>query len=94
VARRIRVGPSTGRPCRRNAGGRDCVYVVAHSVASIAVALLLYPVVAISGGIPLHRFALAALPPQLIAFSPSSSIASLPGRRETWQPLKFAFAGA
>jgi len=31
------------------------------------------------------------LPPQLIAFSSSSSIASLPGRRETWQPLKFAF---
>jgi len=53
VARRIRVGPSTGRPCRRNAGGRDCVYGVAHSVASIAVALLLYPVVAILGGIPL-----------------------------------------
>ena len=70
------------------------VYVVAYSVASIAVALLLYPVVAISGGIPLHRLALAALPPQLIAFSSNSSIASLPGTRETWQPLKFAFAGA
>ena len=58
-------------------------YVVAYSVASIAVTLLLYPVVAISSGIPLHRFALAALPPQLIAFSSSSSIASLPALVET-----------
>jgi proton glutamate symport protein len=53
-------------------------YVVAYSVASIVVTLLLYPVVAIAGGIPLRRFARAALPPQLIAFSSSSSIASLP----------------
>ena len=34
--------------------------------------------VTIVGRIPLRRFALAALPPQLIAFSSSSSIASLP----------------
>jgi Na+/H+-dicarboxylate symporter len=58
-------------------------YVVAYSVLSIAVTLLLYPVVAIAGRIPLRRFATAALPPQLIAFSSSSSIASLPALVET-----------
>jgi Na+/H+-dicarboxylate symporter len=58
-------------------------YVAAYSIASIAVTLLLYPVVAIAGGIPLRRFARAALPPQLIAFSSSSSIASLPALVET-----------
>jgi Na+/H+-dicarboxylate symporter len=39
--------------------------------------------VAIAGHIPLRRFARAALPPQLIAFSSSSSIASLPALVET-----------
>jgi Na+/H+-dicarboxylate symporter len=58
-------------------------YVVAYSLVSIAVTLLLYPVVAIAGRIPLRRFARAALPPQLIAFSSSSSIASLPALVET-----------
>jgi Na+/H+-dicarboxylate symporter len=58
-------------------------YVAAYSIASVAVTLLLYPVVAIVGRIPLRRFARAALPPQLIAFSSSSSIASLPALVET-----------
>jgi Na+/H+-dicarboxylate symporter len=58
-------------------------YVAAYSAASIAITLLLYPVVAIAGRIPLRRFARAALPPQLIAFSSSSSIASLPALVET-----------
>src|SRR3954470_17112724 len=58
-------------------------YVVAYSVASIGVTLLLYPIVAIAARIPLRRFARAALPPQLIAFSSSSSIASLPALVET-----------
>src|SRR5262249_55758901 len=40
--------------------------------------LLLYPVIAAIGRIPLREFARAALPGQLIAFSSSSSIASLP----------------
>jgi Na+/H+-dicarboxylate symporter len=39
--------------------------------------------VAIAGRIPLRRFARAALPPQLIAFSSSSSIAALPALVET-----------
>ena len=63
--------------------GAIAFYVVAYSVASIVVTLLLYPVVAIAGRIPLRRFALAALPPQLIAFSSSSSIAALPALVET-----------
>jgi Na+/H+-dicarboxylate symporter len=58
-------------------------YVAAYSAASIAVTLLLYPVAVIAGHIPLRRFALAALPPQLIAFSSSSSIAALPALVET-----------
>src|SRR4029077_1733787 len=58
-------------------------YVAAYSIASIGVTLLLYPVVAVGARIPLRRFASAALPPQLIAFSSSSSIASLPALVET-----------
>jgi len=53
-------------------------YIVAYSVASLTVTLLLYPVVAVVARIPVRRFARAALPAQLIAFSSSSSIASLP----------------
>src|SRR3954452_22214010 len=58
-------------------------YVAASSIVSSAVTLLLYPVAAIGGRIPVRRFARAALPPQLIAFSSSSSIASLPALVET-----------
>ncbi|MEP6904920.1 MAG: dicarboxylate/amino acid:cation symporter [Gemmatimonadales bacterium] len=58
-------------------------YVVSYSLVSIVVILLLYPVVAIFGGIPIRRFARAALPSQLIAFSSSSSIASLPALVES-----------
>jgi Na+/H+-dicarboxylate symporter len=53
-------------------------YVVVYSLASLLFAALLYPVAAIAGRIPVRRFARAALPAQLIAFSSSSSIASLP----------------
>jgi proton glutamate symport protein len=58
-------------------------YIIAYSVACIAVTLLLYPVVAIFGQIPMRRFARAALEPQLIAFSSSSSIATLPALVES-----------
>ena len=54
------------------------LYIAAYSLASVAVILLLYPVVAVFGRIPVARFARAALPAQLIAFSSSSSLASLP----------------
>jgi Na+/H+-dicarboxylate symporter len=58
-------------------------YIVAYSMLSLAVTLLLYPLVAIVGRVPMRRFARAALPPQLIAFSSSSSIASLPALVES-----------
>ena len=53
-------------------------YIAAYSTASVLFTLLLYPVVASVGRIPLRDFARAALPAQVIAFSSSSSIASLP----------------
>ena len=55
------------------------LYIVLYSVGCIVTVVLLYPVVVILGGVPLGRFTRAALPGQLIAFSTSSSIASLPG---------------
>jgi len=58
-------------------------YIVAYSVACIVATLLLYPAVAIFGRIPMRRFARGALEPQLIAFSSSSSIATLPALVES-----------
>lgn len=57
-------------------------YIAAYSIASVIFTLLLYPVVAGLGRIPLRDFAAAAFPAQLIAFSSSSSIASLPAMVE------------
>ena len=59
------------------------VYVVGYSIACILATLLIYPAVAIAGRIPIRTFARAALPPQLIAFSSSSSIATLPALVES-----------
>ncbi|HEY7235015.1 MAG TPA: dicarboxylate/amino acid:cation symporter [Gemmatimonadaceae bacterium] len=59
------------------------VYIAAYALACVAVTLLIYPIVAVFGGIPIARFARAALPAQLIAFSSSSSIASLPALIES-----------
>jgi Na+/H+-dicarboxylate symporter len=53
-------------------------YVVAYSIACVLSTLLLYPLVASVGRIPVRDFARALLPAQLIAVSSSSSIASLP----------------
>jgi Na+/H+-dicarboxylate symporter len=53
-------------------------YVVVYSLACILMILLLYPVAALAGGISMRRFARAVLPAQTIAFSSSSSLASLP----------------
>jgi proton glutamate symport protein len=53
-------------------------YIVMYSAACLVAVLLVYPVVAGLGGVSMAAFARAALPPQLIAFSSSSSIASLP----------------
>jgi Na+/H+-dicarboxylate symporter len=54
------------------------IYTVVYSLATIAGVLLLYPVAAVIGRVPVRQFARAVLPAQLIAFSSSSSIASLP----------------
>jgi Na+/H+-dicarboxylate symporter len=53
-------------------------YTVLYSVTLLCAVLLLYPVVAIFGRVPVAKYARALLPAQLIAFSSSSSIASLP----------------
>jgi Na+/H+-dicarboxylate symporter len=58
-------------------------YIVAYSVVTMVVILLLYPVVATLGRIPMKTFARASLPAQLIAFSSSSSIATLPAMVES-----------
>jgi Na+/H+-dicarboxylate symporter len=53
-------------------------YIVAYSVGSVIFILLLYPALAIATRVSVRDFARALLPAQLIAFSSSSSIASLP----------------
>jgi Na+/H+-dicarboxylate symporter len=53
-------------------------YVVAYSLASLFATALLYPVVALIGRIPIRAFTRAVLPAQVIAFSSSSSMATLP----------------
>ena len=53
-------------------------YIAAYSIACVLVIVLLTIAVAIVARISLRRFARAALPPQLIAFGTSSSIAALP----------------
>ena len=52
-------------------------YIIAYGLAHIGAILLVYPAVALAG-VPVRQFARAALPSQLIAFTSSSSIASLP----------------
>jgi proton glutamate symport protein len=58
-------------------------YILAYAGASLVLTALLYPVVALVGRVSIRRFARAALPAQLIAFSSSSSIASLPALVES-----------
>ena len=53
-------------------------YIAAYSIATVLFILLLYPLVAIVARMPMREFARGVLPAQLIAFSTSSSIASLP----------------
>ena len=53
-------------------------YILAYSIESIAITLLLYVVVSLVGRIPIRCFGRAALQAQLIAFSSSSSLAALP----------------
>ena len=58
------------------------LYVIIYSAACVAGSLLLYPVVRLATGIPMRRFGAAILPAQLIAFTSSSSVATLPAMIE------------
>ena len=59
------------------------LFMVTYSIACVIVSLFLYPVVALAARVPIRRFARAVLPPQIIALSTSSSIASLPSLVES-----------
>ena len=61
-----------------NLAGAIGFYTVAYSLLSLAAILLTYPVIAFVGRVPMRRFGRAAFPAQLIAFTSSSSMASLP----------------
>jgi Na+/H+-dicarboxylate symporter len=63
-------------------------YVLAYSAAVILFALLIYPIAARAGRIPLPRFTRAALPGQTVAVSSSSSLASLPALIEGAESLR------
>lgn len=66
------------------AAGALLGYVGTVSAISVAfMALLLYPAAVLLGGVPLRRFAAAALPAQGIAFSSRSSLAALPAMLES-----------
>lgn len=71
------VLPLAARGGASVAGGMG-FYVVVYSVGSLLITLLLYPVAVLWGRVPLRKFARAVLPPQLVAFASSSSIAALP----------------
>jgi Na+/H+-dicarboxylate symporter len=58
-------------------------FIVAYSAACLAVIILIGIVVPLVARIPIRRWARAALPAQLVAFSSSSSIASLPALVES-----------
>ena len=58
--------------------GAMAYYIIGISLVLILFMLLLYPIVTVAGGIPLPIFARGVLPAQAVAFSSSSSLASLP----------------
>jgi proton glutamate symport protein len=60
------------------AAGALGYYVAVTAVAQLLVILLLYPVAAFAGRVPLLRFARALFPAQAVAVSSASSLASLP----------------
>jgi Na+/H+-dicarboxylate symporter len=58
--------------------GAVASFVVVTSVVCVAITVALYPVAALWAGIPVLKFARAAVAPQTVAFSTQSSLASLP----------------
>jgi Na+/H+-dicarboxylate symporter len=71
------IVPVTAKAGASTAGALG-YYVVAMALACFGLTLLLYPVAAIVGRVPIPRFARASFPAQAVAFSSSSSLASLP----------------
>jgi Na+/H+-dicarboxylate symporter len=67
--------------------GAMAYYILAISAVLMLFTLLMYPIVATVGGIPLPIFARGMLPPQLVALSSSSSLASLPALVESSERL-------
>jgi Na+/H+-dicarboxylate symporter len=53
-------------------------YVIAYSALMVLVAIVMWVVGALGGGVPIGRFITAGFPAQAVAFSSSSSLASLP----------------
>jgi Na+/H+-dicarboxylate symporter len=60
-------------------------YVILLSTLCVLATLMLYPVTALLTGISMRRFARAMAPAQAVAFSTSSSLASLPAMLESAQ---------
>jgi proton glutamate symport protein len=71
------VAPTAARLGVSLAGARG-YYVVAYVAMMVVLAIVLCVLGALGGGVPLPRFLRAALPAQAVAFSSSSSLASLP----------------
>lgn len=65
------------------AAGAVGFYVLAICSIFLLELILLYPVATIGGRVPLRRFARAASPAQVVAFSTRSSLASLPALLDT-----------
>ena len=68
-----------------NIAGAIGFYILAYSLLSLGAMLIAYPMVAAFGQVSMRRFGRAALPAQLIAFTSSSSVASLPALVESAQ---------
>jgi Na+/H+-dicarboxylate symporter len=60
------------------AAGALGYYVLAIAIAQAIFIVLLYPIAAIAGAVPVARFARAVFPAQAVAVATSSSLASLP----------------
>jgi Na+/H+-dicarboxylate symporter len=67
--------------------GAMAYYIVAISALLALFALLMYPIAAMVGRVPLGWFTRAAVPPQAVALSSSSSLASLPALVESARAL-------
>jgi len=65
------------------AAGALGYYAAVAGVGMFLITLLLYPIAAFLGRVPLSRFARAVFPPQAVAFSTTSSLASLPALIES-----------